>query len=203
MPRLRSILVIAMAAGFSYSVLMHDENPETEITEHQEIYHGRIITLTTDIVRLASGTTVLREVVEHPGGAVAIPVLDDGKLLLVRQFRYPIRKFILEFPAGKLEPGQSPLENVARELQEEAGYRAGLITHEFSVYTSPGFSTEIIHIFVARNLTPVPMNPEEGEHITVETHTLEECLDKVKTGEIMDAKTILGILWMQFKNALK
>jgi ADP-ribose pyrophosphatase len=125
----------------------------------------------------------------------AIPVLKDGRLLLIRQFRYPIGKYILELPAGKLDSGQTPLETIAREIEEETGYCAGTITHEGSFYTTPGFSNECIHLFLARDLTLKAQRLEEGEHITVEPHSLEECLEKIRTGEINDGKTILGILW--------
>ena len=93
---------------------MSDENPETAILSHEEIYRGKIVTLHVDTIRQASGTSTIREVVLHPGGVTAIPVLKDGRLLLIRQFRYPIGKFILELPAGKLDSGQTPLDTIAR-----------------------------------------------------------------------------------------
>jgi ADP-ribose pyrophosphatase len=182
---------------------MDFDNPETVVSESRAVYRGIIVNLKVDTVRLESGREVIREVVHHPGGVVAVPMLPDGRLLLVRQFRYPLQKFILEFPAGKLDSELSPLETIKRELAEEGGYSAGTITHEFSFYTTPGISDEIIHVFLARDLTPVPQNLEEGEHITVEPYTLEECLEKIKAGEIQDGKTILGALWLQFKNAVK
>ncbi len=178
-------------------------NPETSVISHQEIYRGKIVTLHVDTIRQASGRTTIREVVHHPGGVAAIPVLDDGRLLLIRQFRYPIGKFILELPAGKLDSGLPPLETMARELEEEAGYRAGELIPVFSFYTSPGISDELIHFFIARNLTRCAQRPEEGEHITVEAISAEECLQKIGTGEISDGKTILGILWYQTNFLLK
>jgi ADP-ribose pyrophosphatase len=156
-----------------------------------------VVDLHVDTVRLPSGRNAIREVVKHPGGVVAVPVLEDGRLLLVRQFRYPLQKYILELPAGKLDSGQSPLETMKRELEEETGYRAEVMRYEFSFCTSPGFSDEIIHLFLARGLTHVAQRLEEGEHITVESYTLDECLHMIKTGEVADAKTIVGILWYQ------
>ena len=182
---------------------MEYENPETAVMKHQEVYRGKIITLHVDTIRQASGGATIREVVLHPGGVAAVPVLDDGRLLLIRQFRYPIGKFILELPAGKLDSGQPPLETIARELEEETGHRAGTLIHECTFYTTPGISNESIHLFVARDLTRSTQRLEEGEHIILETYSLEECLRKIETGEITDGKTILGILWYQMKSILK
>ncbi len=176
---------------------MEPKNPETEVIRHQEIYSGKIIRVNVDRVRLASGAEVIREVVIHPGGVVAVPQLEDGSILLIRQFRYPLQKFILELPAGKLDMGKSPAETIAAELVEETGYQAGSLEYGFSFFTTPGISNEIIHLYLARNLSPVPRQVQEGEHITVEPHTIEDCLRKIETGEISDAKTILGILWYQ------
>ncbi|MBN1567977.1 MAG: NUDIX hydrolase [Acidobacteria bacterium] len=179
---------------------MSQENPESAIVKHQEIYSGKIVKLHVDTIRQASGRTTIREVVLHPGGVAAIPVLKDGRLLLIRQFRYPIGRFILEIPAGKLDSGQPPLETIAREIEEETGYIAGSLTHECTFYTTPGISDEAIHLFLAKDLTLKTQRLEEGEHITVEAYSLEECLDKIRTGEINDGKTILGILWHHHMN---
>ncbi len=177
---------------------MGDENPETAILSHEEIYSGKIVTLHVDTVRQASGRSGIREVVLHPGGVAAVPVLKDGRLLLIRQFRYPIGKYILELPAGKMDSGQTPLDTIAREIEEETGYCAGAITHECSFYTSPGFSNECIHLFLAHDLTLKTQRLEEGEHITVEPYSVEECLEKIRSGEICDGKTIIGILWYHY-----
>jgi ADP-ribose pyrophosphatase len=175
--------------------IMENKNPERHILEHNEIYSGKIVKLHVDTVQLASGKETIREVILHPGGVVAVPILPDGRILLVRQFRYPLKKFILELPAGKLDSGQSPRDTIACELEEETGYRAAVIEYQFSFYTTPGISDEIIHFFRASDLTPVPQRLQEGEHITVEPHSADECLRKIGTGEIADGKTILGILW--------
>jgi ADP-ribose pyrophosphatase len=182
---------------------MEFKNPETAVVNHQEIYSGKIVSLFVDTIRQASGRTTIREVVLHPGGVTAVPILDDGRLVLIRQFRYPVGKFIFELPAGKLDSGQPPLATMARELEEEIGYTAGVLTHECSFYTTPGISNEWIHLFFARNLTRCPQRLEEGEHITIEACTLEECLQKINDGEICDAKTILGILFYHMKFFLK
>jgi ADP-ribose pyrophosphatase len=178
---------------------MEYKNPETAVVSHREVYSGKIVKLHVDEIRQESGETSLREVVLHPGGVTAVPVLNDGRLLLIRQFRYPIGKFILELPAGKLDSGQSPLDTVARELEEETGYCAGQLTHESTFYTTPGISNESIHLYIARDLIRSEQRLEEGEHITLEALSLKECLQKIATGEINDGKTILGILWYQMK----
>ena len=182
---------------------MEIPNPETVILDHKELYRGKIINLHVDTVQLPAGTRAVREVVLHPGGVAVVPVLDDGRIVLIRQFRYPLQKYILELPAGKLDTGQSPLETIQREMEEEIGYRARALTHEFSFYTSPGISNEIIHFFVASGLSPVPQCLQEGEHITVEHYTPDQCLCKIATGEIADGKTILGILWYRQKFGMK
>jgi ADP-ribose pyrophosphatase len=182
---------------------MEYKNPETAVISHQEVYRGKIVALHVDTIRQASGRTTIREVVMHPGGVAALPVLEDGRILLIRQFRYPIGEFILELPAGKLDSGQPPFDTVARELEEETGYRAGILTHECTFYTTPGISNESIHFLIARDLTRSAQRLEEGEHITVESYSLKECLQKIGTGEISDGKTILGILWYQTKFILK
>ena len=178
---------------------MVDSNPEAEIVKHEQLYRGKIVSLHVDTIRQASGNTSIREVVSHPGGVVAVPILNDGRVILIRQFRYPLQKYILEFPAGKLDSDLSPRDTIARELEEEAGYHARLLTHECSFYTSPGISNELLHLFLARELEPVPQRLEEGEHISVEPCTLEECLARAVRGEITDGKTLLGLLWYQFK----
>jgi ADP-ribose pyrophosphatase len=178
-------------------------NPEAFLVKHEEPYHGKIVNLHVDTIRHPSGRTAIREVVIHPGGVVAVPLLDDGKLLMIRQFRYPLKTYILEFPAGKLDSGSSAREIIARELEEETGYRAGSLTHECSFYTSPGISNELLHLFIARNLSPVPQRLGEGEHLSVETYSAEQCIDMMVKGEIRDGKTLLGLLWYARKIRMK
>jgi len=179
-----------------------EKNPETNVIGHEVRYRGKVVDLIVDSIRLPSGASAIREVVHHPGGVTAIPVLDDGRLLLIRQFRYPLQRYILEFPAGKLDSGQSPLDTMRRELVEETGYQADAMRHLLSFHTSPGFCDEIIHLFVASELTHAGQRLEEGEHILVESYTLEECLNMVQTGEIDDAKTILGLYWYRIHAAI-
>ena len=182
---------------------MNEKNPETEILSHREVYSGKIVRLHVDVIRRESGERATREVALHPGGVAAVPVLDDGRIVLIRQFRYPLGKYIWEIPAGKLDSGQTPRDTIARELEEEIGYSAGILTEMSSFYTSPGFCDEIIHLFIARNLVPCSLRPEAGEYITPEACTLDECNRMIADGEIMDGKSILGILLLQRQSAAK
>jgi len=182
---------------------MESKKPESDILSHQEVYKGNIVDLFVDTIQHPSGREAIREVIVHPGGVTAVPILEDGRIVLVRQYRYPLGKYILELPAGKLDSNQSPLETIKRELEEEIGYRAEELSYECSFYSSPGFCTEVIRLFIARSLVPVPQRLEEGEHITVEIASLEECMHKIASGEISDGKTILGILWHKAKIDLK
>jgi ADP-ribose pyrophosphatase len=173
---------------------MHEKNPETEILSHKEVYSGKIVRLHVDAIRQETGESTIREVVRHPGGVAAVPVLDDGRIVLIRQFRYPLGKYIWEIPAGKLDSGQTPRDTIARELEEEIGCTAETLTELCSFYTSPGFCDEVIYLFIARGLVPCVQRLEPGEHITTEARTLDECLEMIASGEIMDGKSIAGIL---------
>ena len=176
---------------------MNEKNPETEILSHREVYSGKIVSLHVDAIRQESGELATREVVLHPGGVAAVPILDDGRIVLIRQFRYPLGKYIWEIPAGKLDSGQTPRDTIARELEEEIGYTAGILTEMLFFYASPGFCDEIIHLFAARKLVPCNRRLEAGEYITPEARTFDECLRMISDGEIMDGKSILGLLWLQ------
>lgn len=165
------------------------------LLDSTRIYSGRIIDVTVDQVELENGFPTVREVVTHPGGAVALAWTAEGKLLFVRQPRYPVGRLFLELPAGKLEKGEDPLTTIQRELEEETGYRAERWSHLLSFYTSPGFCTELLHLFLAEGLQPGSLKPERDEMISVEHHSLDEAMEMIGRGEIMDAKTIIGVFW--------
>lgn len=156
------------------------------------IFEGKIITLQVDTVRLPDGKTATREVVRHPG-AVAVLALHDGKMLVVDQFRQPMGRCEVEIPAGKLEPGEDPMEAATRELEEETGYRCGDIKLLQSFYTSPGFADEIIHLYVTQDLKMGEMSPDEDEFLELSEITLEEAYLYIKEGRISDAKTIMAV----------
>lgn len=174
---------------------MDDPNPEATVLTHEEIFNGVIVRLHRDTILQPSGRLAIREVIHHPGGVCAVPLLGEDGIVLVRQFRYPLKRYILELPAGKLDSDLSHDATIAQELEEETGYRAGELSYECSFYTTPGISDEIVHLYTARGLVAVPQRLDEGEHLTIEIHTLDACLEMIGRGEIRDAKTILGLLW--------
>lgn len=168
--------------------------PDERTVSSQRIYQGRIVSLRVDEVVLPDGRRSQREIVEARG-AVGIIALDaEGNVLLERQFRKPAEQVLWEIPAGTLEPGESPLECARRELVEETGYRAERFTPLVTFYTSPGFCDEQLHLFVARGLRPATQHLETDEFLTVSKVPLRHAVQMVRTGEIIDAKTIAGVL---------
>lgn len=157
-------------------------------------YQGLIVNVRLDRAELCDGSVAQREVVEHPGGATILPVDDEGYCYCVRQFRYPFRKLMLEAPAGKLEYGEDPEECAVRELSEETGFTAEEIIYLGPDCSSPGFSTELLHIYMARGLHRGDSHPDEGEFLSVEKHHIDELVDMVMSGEIDDGKTIIAVL---------
>jgi ADP-ribose pyrophosphatase len=158
------------------------------------IYEGIIVNVRRDRAELVNGNIVGREVVEHPGGVTVIPVEDDGTVWCVRQFRYPFRREMLETPAGKLERGEDPMLCAVRELSEETGLSADEFFDLGRCCTSPGFSTEVLHIYMARGLHHGAMHLDHNEFLNVERHSLDELTAMVMSGEIDDAKTIIAVL---------
>lgn len=158
--------------------------------ETQRIYEGRIINLRVDTIELISGNTSKREIVEHKGAVCVVPVLPDGKIIMVRQFRKPCEKALLEIPAGSLEIGEAPADCALRELQEETSKTAGRISPLFSCFLAPGYSTELIHCYLAEDLTDADGTPDEDEHLNVEIYELADLLTMCDDGRIQDAKTI-------------
>jgi ADP-ribose pyrophosphatase len=163
-------------------------------------YTGRIINLDVDTVRFPDGSTGELEMIRHPGASAVVPFVSDPagpdpQLLLIRQYRYAADGFLYEIPAGRLEPGEDPAECARRELQEETGCRAERVEPLFTTYTTPGFTDEKIHLFMAVGLTMGESGREADEFITVETVALSRALEMIEGGEIQDAKTALGLLY--------
>ncbi|MCB7129033.1 MAG: NUDIX hydrolase [Candidatus Brocadiales bacterium] len=158
------------------------------------IYDGRRLRLYRDEVELPDGRHTFREVVSHPGAVAVVPVTEEGDVFLVKQFRYAIRSELYEIPAGIIEKGESPEQCAVRELREEAGLNAGKMEKLGQFYTSPGVMDELMHIYRATELTAPGYKPEEG--IEVVKMKLGQAIDKIKTGEIADAKTICGVFWV-------
>ena len=161
----------------------------------ERVYQGRILDLEVDRVRLSNGTETSREVVRHRGAAVVLPLHPDGLIVLVNQFRYPTGEVLLELPAGKLDSGESARECAARELEEETGWRAGAIHELGAFYTSPGFTDELLHAFVATHLrTAEDVMADPDEVIELVTLTVDETLAAARDGTIKDGKTLAALL---------
>lgn len=177
-------------------------NHETLIAS-RHAYHGRILNLRVDDVRLPDGGPAIREVVEHRG-AVAVVALDENNcVLLIQQYRYAVAQSLVELPAGTLEPGEDPLACAARELEEETGYRAAVFEPLITIYPSPGYTTEVIHIFIARNLQAGPAHPESDEYIELVHMPLGEAVAMIARGEaeICNGIAVIGLLTAALKLA--
>ena len=163
------------------------------------LHEGRHFSFLQDEVELPNGLRTHRDIVRHPGAVAIVPVLPDGRVVLVRQYRYAVGKPLLEIPAGTLEEGEDPLECARRELGEETGYEASELMALLSCYMAPGYSDEVIHFFEARGLRSVGMSPEEDESIEVEVYEIGEITKMMDNNAIEDAKTIIGIRCLKEK----
>lgn len=157
-------------------------------------YEGVIVDLTEDMVRLPNGEITIREVVHHPGGVCVAAVDEDGTVALVRQYRFPFGEHLLELPAGKLEKGEEPLPAAKRELSEETGLEADVWQDLGAIYTSPGFSTETLYLYLATGLHQGQAHPDPNEFLDVERMSLSQLVDLVEKGTVKDAKTVVGAL---------
>jgi len=171
--------------------------PERTLSTEQ-IYHGRTVNIRVDTVKKASGTRTTREVVEH-SDCIAVVALDEqGNVLLVRQFRHPVGKFLLEVPAGGIDPGEEPLDSVRRELQEEIGYLPRKIDKLGGFYATPGYGTEYLHCFLATDLVPARLVAEDTDDIELVRVSPDEIPRLIVSGEICDAKSIAALLMFLF-----
>jgi ADP-ribose pyrophosphatase len=179
-------------------------HPLTEILIKQEYaYTGNFLELYRDQVRLPDGRPASREYIHHPGAIAAVPLLDDGKILLVRQFRYPTREVLLEIPAGKLDPGEAPEACVRRELAEEIGYRPEHLTPLISFWTTPGFTDEVIHLYLATGLKPVTGASDPDEFLEIVKLDRAEFRAELEKGAIIDGKTVLAFYLMEARKLWK
>ncbi len=169
------------------------ELTETTLKEDYR-FHGKIIHLKVDTVRLPSGNEATREVVEHNGGVCVLPITDAGEVILVRQFRYPYKEVLTEIPAGKLELGEDPFLAGKRELLEETGAVAENYTFLGKLYPTPGYCGEVIHMYMATGLSFGESCPDEDEFLNVIRMPLSEAVEKVLSGEIRDSKTQVALL---------
>lgn len=175
---------------------MSDQLKETCIATEQ-VYDGHFLKVQRDLVGLPDGSTTHREYIKHPGAVVILPLFEDGTVLLERQFRYPLNRVFIEFPAGKIDPGEDPLLCAQRELLEETGYRAASWEFVCTIHNAIAYADEHLEIYLARNLTAGQASLDEGEFLETYRAPLSELMDAVRAGQVTDVKTIIGAFWLE------
>lgn len=173
---------------------------QTGRVDGRRVYTGKVLNLDIDRVRFPNGSVGELEMIRHSGASAVVPFVsdpsgDDPQLLLIKQYRYAADDFLYEIPAGRLDPGESPEACARRELREETGCTAQSVEHLSTIYTTPGFTDERIHLFMATGLTDGQTGHEADEFLTIETMQLSRVLEMIRDGEIQDAKTVVGILY--------
>ncbi len=169
-----------------------------DVVSSRTIYEGKIFTIKQDEIVLENGKTATRDILEHNGACAMLPIDEDGKIILVRQYRHPIKQTILELPAGKLEVGEDPEECAIRELEEEIGYKSNDFSFMFKTDIAVGYSSEVIYIYLAKGLEATGQKLDEDEFLEIEKYSVDEVMSMIKSGEITDSKTIAGVLY--YKN---
>lgn len=165
------------------------------------LYTGKIFDVVLEKVTLPNGAVKDREIVRHPGAAAMVPFLDDGRVVLIKQYRHAVGEFVWEIPAGTLEPDEAPVECARRELVEETGYEAANLEKLTEILPAPGYTDEHIHIFLATGLKAVDQRLEDDEILELQPTVLETALAMVAQGEIRDAKTIAGLFLTSLKRS--
>ncbi len=176
---------------------MSDRHLREERVSSTQVYDGRFLKVRRDEVRLPDGSLSDREYIVHPGAVMIVPLLDDGRLVVERQYRYPVGQVMLEFPAGKIDPGEAPLLCAMRELAEETGYTAREWARAGILHNAIAYSNEGIEVWFARGLQPGKASLDAGEFLDVGTASAEELEVAAASGELTDAKTLIGLLWLQ------
>lgn len=163
----------------------------------ETVYHGSFFNVRKDKVRLPDGAVATREYIQHPGAVVILPLFDDGTVLLERQFRFPLNRIFLEFPAGKIDRGENTLTSAKRELEEETGYTASNWQYVTTIHNAIGYSNEQLIIYLARDLQAGNARLDEEEFVQTFKVTVPQLLDWVKNGTITDVKTVIGTFWLE------
>ena len=174
-----------------------DDHLRERTVGSETLLTGRFLRVQRDTVALPDGAQATREYIRHPGAVMVVPLLDDGRLLMERQWRHPLQRVLLEFPAGKLDAGEAPLDCGRRELLEETGYRATEWAHAGWMHNAPAYSDEGIDVWFARGLTAGTQRLDEGEFIETVAMSPAELDALASRGELTDAKTLVGLLWFQ------
>jgi ADP-ribose pyrophosphatase len=180
--------------GVKVSSFPNKSMEDFKVLKAEKIYSGRVVGLSRETIAFPDGKEAVREIVRHPGASAMVPMISPTEVILIKQFRYSAKKMLWEIPAGTLEPGETALACAERELVEEIGYRAGKMTPLGGFYTSPGFCNEFLHLFLATDLEPSQSNLDKDERLEVHRMPMKEALRKIETGDIIDAKTIAGLL---------
>ena len=171
------------------------------VLESEQVFHGHFLDVRRDRVRLPNGETAQREYIVHPGAVMVVPILDDGRLVVEHQFRYPMARVMLEFPAGKLDAGEAPLQCAIREMAEETGYRAREWARAGILHNAIAYSTEGIEVWFARGLRAGQRKLDAGEFLEVSVTSAQQLADLARSGELTDAKTLIGLNWLQLWRA--
>ena len=169
---------------------------ETQLSTEQ-IYKGTLLDVRRDEITLPNGKTSAREYIKHPGAACIIPVLPEGNIALIKQYRYPVQSEMIELPAGKLDPGEKPEACAKRELEEEIGYSAGKLTFVCNIHPAIGFASEKMWIYLAEDLIKTVENTDHDEFLVLMPTHLDDAIKMVWDGKITDVKTIIGLLWAE------
>ncbi len=170
-----------------------------QILASTKIFSGAVFSVTRDHLREASGQEITREVVNHSGGAGGVAMFADGRIALVRQYRHPAKKDLLEIPAGKIDADETPESCAAREIEEELGFRVGRLEKLAEFYSTPGFCAEKLYVYLATELVPTQQKLDHDENVEIVFVTLEEALEMVQSGKIEDAKTIIALMMTKQK----